>query len=162
MKNITPFLWFDDQAEEAAKFYTSIFKDSKLGSVTRYTGEAAERTGRPPGSAMTVEFELQGQPFVALNGGPMFKFTEAISFAVQCETQEEVDYYWEKLLQGGGEESQCGWLTDRYGLSWQVVPIPVIEMMKDKDSTKAARVMDAIMGMTKLDIATLKSAYESK
>ena len=160
MKNITPFLWFDDQAEEAARFYTSIFKDSKVGSVTRYTGEAAERTGRPQGSTMTVEFELQGQSFVALNGGPMFKFTEAISFAVQCETQEEVDYYWAKLAGDGGEESQCGWLKDRYGLSWQVVPTEVIEMMKDKDAAKAARVMDAIMGMTKLDIATLKRAYE--
>jgi len=159
MKNITPFLWFDDQAEQAAKFYTSIFNNSKLGTVTRYTGGAAERTGRPSGSAMTVEFELQGQPFVGLNGGPMFKFTEAISFAVQCETQQEVDYYWEKLLQGGGKESQCGWLKDRYGLSWQVVPTEVIEMMKDKDPAKAARVMDAIMGMTKLDIATLKRAY---
>ena len=120
-QKITPFLWFDDKAEEAAKFYASIFKNSKVGKITRYDEEAAGPTGRPAGSVMTVEFELEGQQFVGLNGGPMFKFTEAISFVVNCETQEEVDYFWSKLS-AGGEESRCGWLKDKFGLSWQVVP----------------------------------------
>ena len=131
-QKITPFLWFDDKAEEAAKFYTSIFKNSKVGKMTKYDEEAAKTTGRPAGSVMTVEFELEGQQFVALNGGPMFKLTEAISFVVNCETQEEVDYYWSKLS-AGGEESRCGWLTDKFGLSWQVVPVVLIEMLADEE-----------------------------
>src|SRR5207237_9550647 len=140
MHKITPFLWFDGKAEEAAKFYASIFKNSKIGKITRYEEESAGPTGRPAGSVMTVEFELEGQEFVALNGGPMFKFTEAISFVVNCETHEEVDYFWTKLSVGG-EESRCGWLKDKFGLSWQVVPTVLIEMLADKDAAKAKRVM---------------------
>ena len=160
-QKITPFLWFDDKAEEAAKFYASIFKNSKIGKITRYDEEAAGPTGRPAGSVMTVEFELEGQEFVALNGGPMFKFTEAISFVVNCETQEEVDYFWSKLS-AGGEESRCGWLKDKFGLSWQVVPTVLIEMLADKDAAKAKRVMHAMLQMDKIDIPTLKKAYEQK
>src|SRR5262245_24743045 len=133
---ITPFLWFADQAEEAAQFYASIFENSKIGRSTRYDEESAKPTGRPAGSIMTVEFELEGQPFVALNGGPMFKFTEATSFVVNCETQEEVDHFWSKLL-AGGEESYCGWLKDKFGLSWQVVPTVLTELLTDKDVAKA-------------------------
>src|SRR5580765_5797186 len=160
-QKITPFLWFDDKAEEAAKFYTSIFKNSKMGKTTRYDEEAGEATDRPAGSVMTVEFELEGQEFVALNGGPMFKFSEAISFVVNCETQEEVDYYWSKLS-AGGEESRCGWLTDKFGLSWQVVPVVLIEMLSDQDTAKAKRVMHAMLQMDKIDIPTLKKAYDGK
>jgi len=160
-QKITPFLWFDDKAEEAAKFYTSIFKNSKVGKMTKYDEEAAKTTGRPAGSVMTVEFELEGQQFVALNGGPMFKLTEAISFVVNCETQEEVDYYWSKLS-AGGEESRCGWLTDKFGLSWQVVPVVLIEMLADQDTAKAKRVMHAMLQMDKIDIPTLKKAYDGK
>ena len=160
-QKITPFLWFDDKAEEAAKFYTSIFKNSKVGKTTRYDEEAAKTTGRPADSVMTVEFELEGQQFVALNGGPMFKFSEAISFVVNCETQEEVDYYWSKLS-AGGEESRCGWLRDKFGLSWQVVPVVLIEMLADKDTAKAKRVTHAMLQMDKIDIPTLKKAYEGK
>ena len=160
-QKITPFLWFDDKAEEAAKFYTSIFKNSKIGKTTRYDEEAGEATGRPAGSVMTVEFELEGHQFVGLNGGPMFKFSEAISFVVNCETQEEVDYFWSKLS-AGGEESRCGWLRDKFGLSWQVVPKVLIEMLADKDAVKAKRVMHAMLQMDKIDIPTLKKAYEQK
>jgi len=160
-QKITPFLWFDDKAEEAATFYTSIFKNSKIGKMTRYEAEAAGPTGRPAGSVMTVEFELENQEFVALNGGPMFKFTEATSFVVNCETQEEVDYFWSKLS-AGGEESRCGWLKDKFGLSWQVVPTVLIEMLADKDAAKAKRVMHAMLQMDKIDIPTLKKAYEQK
>jgi len=160
-QKITPFLWFDDKAEEGAKFYTSIFKNSKVGKITRYDEEAAETTGRPADSVMTLEFELEGQQFVALNGGPMFKFTEAISFVVNCETQQEVDYYWSKLA-SGGEESRCGWLTDQFGLSWQVVPVVLIEMLSDKDTAKAKRVMHAMLQMDKIDIPTLEKAYDGK
>lgn len=159
MPKITPFLWFDDQAEEAANFYVSVFSNSKLGDIARY-GEAGEQAaGRPAGSVMTVEFELDGQNFVALNGGPHFKFTEAISLVVNCETQEEVDHFWTKLTEGG-QEVQCGWLKDKYGLSWQVVPTIMDEMMKDKDAEKANRVMQAMLQMKKIDIATLQRAYE--
>ena len=160
-RKITPFLWFDDQAEEAAKFYTSIFKNSKIGKVTRYDEESVGPTGRPAGSVMTVNFELEGQEFVALNGGPMFKFTEAISFVVNCESQEEVDYFWKKLSVGG-EESRCGWLKDKLGLSWQVVPTVLTEMLADKDTVKAKRVMHAMLQMDKIDIPTLQKAYDQK
>jgi predicted 3-demethylubiquinone-9 3-methyltransferase (glyoxalase superfamily) len=160
-QRITPFLWFDDQAEEAAKFYTSLFKNSKIGDIVRYDEEAAKPTGRPPGSVMVVDFQLAGQKFVALNGGPAFNFTEAISFVVNCDTQEEVDYYWSKLS-AGGEESRCGWLKDKFGLSWQIVPTLLTEMLKDKDAAKAKRVMYAMLQMDKIDIPTLKKAYDQK
>lgn len=161
MRKITPFLWFDDKAEEAAKFYTSIFKNSKIGDIARYDEEAAKPTGRPPGSVMVVEFQLDGQDFVALNGGPLFKFTEAISFVVNCDTQEEVDYFWEKLS-AGGEESRCGWLKDKFGLSWQVTPTVLIDMLHDTDSAKAERVMKTMLQMQKIDIEKLKAAYRGK
>ena len=159
-QKITPFLWFDDQAEDAAKFYASVFKDSKIRKITRYDEEAAKPTGRPTGSVMTVEFEFEGQQFVALNGGPIFKFTEAISFVVNCESQDEVDYFWTRLS-AGGEESRCGWLKDKFGLSWQVVPTVLIEMLADKDGAKAKRVMHAMLQMDKIDIPTLKKAYQA-
>ena len=144
-----------------AKFYTSIFKDSKIGDVTRYGKEGYEIHGREEGTVMTVEFEIEGQKFLALNGGPIFKFNEAISFQVYCETQEEVDYYWEKLSEGGDEKAQqCGWLKDKYGVSWQIVPTILIKMLKDKDSEKSQRVMKAMLQMHKLDISTLKKAYD--
>ena len=163
MQKISPCLWFDDQGEEAAKFYTSIFKDSKIGDVTRYGKEGYENHGREEGTVMTVEFEIEGQKFLVLNGGPIFKFNEAISFQVYCETQEEVDYYWEKLSEGGDEKAQqCGWLKDKYGVSWQIVPTILIKMLKDKDSEKSQRVMKAMLQMHKLDISTLKKAYEEK
>ena len=163
MQKISPCLWFDDQGEEAAKFYTSIFKDSKIGDVTRYGKEGYEIHGREEGTVMTVEFEIEGQKFLALNGGPIFKFNEAISFQVYCETQEEVDYFWEKLSEGGDEKAQqCGWLKDKYGVSWQIVPTILIKMLKDKDSEKSQRVMKAMLQMHKLDISILKKAYEEK
>jgi predicted 3-demethylubiquinone-9 3-methyltransferase (glyoxalase superfamily) len=163
MQKISPCLWFDDQGEEAAKFYTSIFKDSKIGDVTRYGKEGYEIHGRQEGTVMTVEFEIEGQKFLALNGGPIFKFNEAISFQVYCEIQEEVDYYWEKLSEGGDEKAQqCGWLKDKYGVSWQIVPTILIKMLKDKDSEKSQKVMKAMLQMHKLDISTLKKAYEEK
>jgi predicted 3-demethylubiquinone-9 3-methyltransferase (glyoxalase superfamily) len=160
-QKITPFLWFDDKAEEAAKFYTSIFKNSKIGKMIRYDEEAAQASGRPAGSVMTVEFQLEGQEFVALNGGPHFKFTEAVSFVVNCEAQEEVDYFWSKLS-AGGEESRCGWLKDKFSLSWQIVPVVLIEMLADKDTAKAKRVMRAMLQMDKIDIPILKKAYGGK
>jgi predicted 3-demethylubiquinone-9 3-methyltransferase (glyoxalase superfamily) len=153
-QRITPFLWFDGQAEEAAKFYVSIFPNSKLGSTSRY-GEAGPG---PKGSVMTVAFELDGLSFTALNGGPMFKFTEAISLVAHCETQAEVDHYWDKLS-AGGQQVQCGWLKDKYGLSWQIVPNALIELVQDKDPAKSRRVMAAMMQMKKIDIAGLKAAY---
>lgn len=163
MQKISPCLWFDDQGEEAAKFYTSIFKDSKIGDVTRYGKEGYEIHGREEGTVMTVEFEIEGQKFLALNGGPIFKFNEAISFQVYCETQEELDNYWEKLSEGGDEKAQqCGWLKDKYGVSWQIVPTILIKMLKDKDSEKSQKVMKAMLQMHKLDISTLKKAYEEK
>src|SRR5437667_813006 len=152
MQKITPFLWFDNQAEEAAKFYVPVFKNSKIEGMTHYTGE--EPSGQK-GSVMTVSFELDGQGFVALNGGPQFKFTEAISFVINCDTQEEIDYYWEKLTAGGGEEVQCGWLADKYGLSWQVVPTKFFEEWV-KDAAGLERVMHGLMQMKKLDLATLQ------
>lgn len=154
MQKINPFLWFDDQAEDAATFYVSLFKKSNILSVARY-GDAGPG---PKGSAMTVTFELAGQKFVALNGGPLFKFTEAISLLINCETQEEVDDLWEKLS-AGGAESQCGWLKDKYGLSWQVIPTALGEMLQDKDPKKSQRVMQAMLQMRKIDIAKLKQAY---
>ena len=161
MQKITPFLWYDDKAEEAANFYVSIFKNSRISSITRYdeTGAAAAR--RPKGSVMVVEFQLEGQGFVALNGGPHFKLTEAVSFVVNCETQEEVDEFWKKLTEDG-QEVQCGWLKDKYGLSWQIVPTVLTEMLKDKDPAKAKRVMEAMLQMKKIDIKTLKQAYEGQ
>jgi len=161
MQKVTPFLWFDDEAEEAAKFYTSIFKNSRIGKITRYGKDGFEVHGRQPGTVMTVEFEIDGQKFVALNGGPQFKFTEAVSFAVDCKTQEEVDMLWKKLTEGG-EESVCGWLKDKYGLSWQITPTVLGEMLADKDPKKAGRVMTAMLKMKKIDIATLKKAYEQR
>jgi predicted 3-demethylubiquinone-9 3-methyltransferase (glyoxalase superfamily) len=161
LQKITPFLWFDDQAEQAVKFYTSIFKGSKIGSVTRYDDEGAKVSGRPKGSVMTVAFQLEGQEFVALNGGPLFKFTEAVSFVVNCETQKEVDHFWDNLS-AGGEEVQCGWLKDRYGLSWQVVPTVLTEMLQDQDGEKARRVMAAMLKMKKIDIDALKRAYDGR
>ncbi len=159
MQKITPCLWFNDQAEEAAKFYVSIFKNSKVGNIARYGEAGAEVSGRPKGSVMTVTFEIEGQEFVALNGGPLFKFSEAISFMVKCETQKEIDEMWEKLSQGG-EEGPCGWLKDRYGLSWQIISPMWNEMLQDKDAKKSERVMKAILQMTKPDIKTLKQAYD--
>jgi predicted 3-demethylubiquinone-9 3-methyltransferase (glyoxalase superfamily) len=158
MQKITPFLWFDDKAEEAMKFYVSIFKNSKAGRVTRYGEGGAEVTGRPKGTVMTATFEIEGQEFVALNGGPVFKLTEAISFVVNCETQKEIDEMWEKLSDGG-EKGRCGWLKDKYGLSWQIVPPVLGEMLQDKDAKKSERVMKAMLQMDKLDIKTLKQAY---
>jgi len=155
MQKITPFLWFDGKAEEAMNFYTSIFQNSKIGNVVRY-GEAGPG---PKGLVMTGTFQLDGQEFVALNGGPQFKFTEAISFWVRCETQEEIDEMWEKLS-AGGEKGRCGWLKDKYGLSWQIVPPILGEMLEDKDREKSKRVMMAMLQMDKIDIKTLKQAYE--
>jgi predicted 3-demethylubiquinone-9 3-methyltransferase (glyoxalase superfamily) len=161
MQKITPFLWFDNQAEEAVKFYTSVFKNSKIVNVARYGEAGAKASGKPMGTAMTVAFQLGGQEFVALNGGPHFKLTEAISFVVNCKTQEEVDHYWEKLSEGGNEKAQqCGWLKDKYGLSWQIVPTVLGEMLQDKDARKSERVMSSLLKMKKLDIKTLKQAYE--
>jgi predicted 3-demethylubiquinone-9 3-methyltransferase (glyoxalase superfamily) len=158
---VVPCLWFDSQAEEAARFYTGIFKNSKIGTITRYTEAGREAHGRPAGTVMTVEFELNGQTFTALNGGPHFKFNEAVSFQIMCRTQEEVDHYWNKLSQGGDPNAQqCGWLKDKYGLSWQVVPTVLVELMKDPDKEKSGRTMEAMLQMKKLDIAALKRAYE--
>jgi predicted 3-demethylubiquinone-9 3-methyltransferase (glyoxalase superfamily) len=155
MPLITPFLWFDNNAEEAMNFYVSVFKNSKVGRVTRY-GEAGPG---PAGTVMTCEFELDGQEFVGLNGGPHFKFTEAVSFTVRCETQEEVDYYWDKLSEGG-QTSRCGWLKDKFGLWWQVEPSMLADLMADKDPEKAKRVMQAMLKMDKIDIEPLKRAYD--
>ena len=161
MQKITPFLWFDNQAEEAANFYVSVFKNAKLLSVTRYPDAVAEAAGVPKGSVMIATFELEGQKFTALNGGPRFKFDEAISFVVNCESQEEVDYFWNKLSGDGGEESMCGWLKDKFGLSWQIVPTAFFELIKG-DAEKSSRVMQALMQMKKFDIATLKKAAEGE
>jgi predicted 3-demethylubiquinone-9 3-methyltransferase (glyoxalase superfamily) len=161
MQRITPCLWFDTQAEEAAQFYTAIFKNSKITSVTRYGDAGREIHGREAGTVMTVAFELDGQAFTALNGGPMFKFNEAISLEVDCQTQEEVDYYWDRLSEGGDENArQCGWLKDKYGVSWQIVPSIVKELMQDQDADRSNRVMNALLQMKKLDIAALKRAWD--
>ena len=160
IQKIAPCLWFDDQAEEAARFYTGIFKNSRIVTVARYGKAGHEVHGRPAGTVMTVAFELEGQAFTALNGGPVFKFNEAISFQVDCETQAEVDYYWEKLSDGGDDKAQqCGWLKDRYGVSWQVVPRALVAMITDPDAEKSGRAMEAMLRMKKLDIAELKRAY---
>jgi len=156
-QKITPFLWFNDNAEDAMNFYVSVFKNSKIGNVTRY-GEAGPG---PKGSVMTASFQLNGQEFVALNGGSQFKFTEAISFVVNCDSQEEVDEFWEKLSEGG-EKSRCGWLKDKYGLSWQIVPTVLPKLLQDKDPHKSTRVIQAMMQMDKIDIATLQKAYEQQ
>ena len=159
MQKITAFLWFDDNAEEAVGFYTSIFKNSKVMTITHYGEEGAEASGRPQGTVMTMAFQLDGQDFVALNGGPYFKFTEAISFVVNCESQDEIDYYWEKLSGGGDEKAhQCGWLKDKYGVSWQIIPAMLGELLNDPDPDKSRRAMKALLGMKKIDIETLKKA----
>lgn len=158
-KKITPCLWFDDQAEEAARFYTSIFSNSRIVTVSRYGEAGREIHGKEPGSVMTVVFELDGQPFTALNGGPLFRFSEAISFQIDCDTQQEVDHYWSKLTAGGDEAAQqCGWLKDRFGVSWQVIPRRLPELLNDPDHDKSQRVMAAMLQMKKLDIAGLEQA----
>lgn len=161
LPRITPCLWFDTQAEEAANFYVSIFKSSRIKGLARYDAEAAQASGQPKGSVMTVQFELDGQDFVALNGGPTFKFTEAISLVVNCESQDEIDHFWQKLS-AGGQEVECGWLKDRFGVSWQVVPADIEEMLQDKDPEKPKRVMAAVMKMKKLDMAEMRKAYEGR
>ena len=158
MQKITPFLWFDNQAEEAMNFYVSIFKNSKILSVNRYGEEGAKASGRTKGTVMTAKFQLAGQEFVALNGGPAYKISPAISFVVNCETQEEVDEYWEKLT-AGGMEIQCGWLTDKFGVSWQIVPTALVKFLSDPDPVKPGRVMQAMLQMKKIDIAGLQRAY---
>ena len=161
VQKITPCLWFDNQAEEAAKFYVSLFENSAMGAVTRYGKEGFEVHGRPEGSVLTVSFRLEGQEFTALNGGPHFKFSEAISFVVRCETQTEVDRYWDKLGDGGDQRAQqCGWLKDKYGVSWQIVPAALFEMMSGTDGIKSECVMRAMLQMKKLDLAALSRAYE--
>jgi predicted 3-demethylubiquinone-9 3-methyltransferase (glyoxalase superfamily) len=161
MQKITPCLWFDDQAEEAVNFYASIFKDVKVGRIARYDEAGQRVSGRPKGSVMTIEFELFGQQFLALNGGPMYRFTEAISLIVNCESQAEVDHYWEKLTAGGeAQAQQCGWLKDKFGLSWQIVPTALTQMLSSGDAVRSQRVMQAVLKMKKLDIAALKKAYE--
>jgi predicted 3-demethylubiquinone-9 3-methyltransferase (glyoxalase superfamily) len=157
IQTISPFLWFDHQAEEAAKFYVSIFPNSAVGKTSRYTDAGPG----PKGSVMTVAFQLAGQQFTALNGGPMFKFTEAVSFVVNCETQEEVDKYWEKLSEGG-QKVECGWVKDKFGLSWQIVPMILMDMVQDKDPARVGRVMKAMLQMKKLNIASLEKAYKQE
>jgi predicted 3-demethylubiquinone-9 3-methyltransferase (glyoxalase superfamily) len=161
MQKIVPFLWFDDKAEEAVKFYTSVFKRSKIVKVARYGEAGAKASGRPRESVMTIEFEIEGQRFIALNGGPHVKFNEAISFVVNCTTQAEVDRFWKKLS-AGGKEVQCGWLRDKYGVAWQIVPTVLVELLSDKDAAKSQRVMQALLKMVKLDIAGLKKAHAGK
>jgi predicted 3-demethylubiquinone-9 3-methyltransferase (glyoxalase superfamily) len=160
MQKITPCLWFDDQAEKAVTFYTSIFANSRIVNISRYGEAGYEVHGKPAGSVMTVAFEINGQPFTALNGGPIFKFNEAVSFQITCETQKEVDYYWDKLSEGGDEKAQqCGWLKDKYGLSWQVVPVILIELLSDPDPERSQRTMAAMLQMKKIDIEELRRAY---
>lgn len=161
MNRITPCLWFNDNAEEAVKFYVAIFPNSKIKGVARYGEAVAKVSGRPKGTVLTIAFRLAGQDFLALNGGPHYKFTPAISLIVNCKTQAELDRYW-KMLSAGGNEVQCGWLTDKFGVSWQIVPTVVAKMMQDMDARKSNRVMQAILQMKKLDIAGLKKAYEGK
>ena len=161
-RKITPCLWMDKQAEEAANFYVSVFKNSKIGRISRYSKEGFDIHGGKAGSVMTVEFELDGQHFVGLNGGPQFKFDEAISFQIHCESQDEVDYYWTKFIAGGGSEGPCGWLKDKFGLSWQVVPNALIEMLGSGDAAGAERVTKAFLQMKKFDIAALKRAFEGR
>ena len=158
LHKITPCLWFDNEAEEAARFYVSLFRDARIGEISRYGKEGFEIHGRPEGSVMVVAFEIEGQSFTALNGGPHFQFSPAISFQVPCDTQEEIDYYWEKLS-AGGQIQQCGWVTDRFGVSWQIFPASLPDMMRDTDKAKAARAMRAMLGMKKFDLAKLRAAY---
>jgi predicted 3-demethylubiquinone-9 3-methyltransferase (glyoxalase superfamily) len=159
MQKISPMLWFNDQAEEAVRFYVSIFKNSKIGRIARYGKEGVEIHGREPGSVMTIDFEIAGQQFTALNGGPVFQFNEAISFIVHCETQEEVDYYWERLSAGGDPRSQqCGWIKDKFGVSWQINPTIVQKLLTESDPATAGRVMNAVLQMKKLDIAAIQRA----
>jgi predicted 3-demethylubiquinone-9 3-methyltransferase (glyoxalase superfamily) len=158
MQKITPFLWFDNQAEEAVNFYASVFKNSKIGNMARYDEASAAAAGRPKGSVMTASFELEGQEFIALNGGPHFKFSEAISFVISCETQKEIDYYWGKLSSNGGQEGQCGWLKDKYGLSWQIIPSSLSKLIAGPDKEKSKRAMGALMKMKRLVIADLENA----
>lgn len=158
MQKITPFLWFNNNAEEAVNFYVSIFKNSKIKSLARYDDAGAAASGMPKGTVMTISFQLAGQDFAAINGGPIFKFTEAISFAVDCATQDEVDELWDKLTADGGSPSQCGWLKDKYGLSWQIVPSILSELLVGSDAEKSQRVMKAMLQMHKIDIETLKQA----
>jgi predicted 3-demethylubiquinone-9 3-methyltransferase (glyoxalase superfamily) len=160
MQKITPFLWFDNQAEEAAAFYTSIFNDAGVGSKANYEGEAGEKTGKPAGSVMVVDFEIAGQKFIALNGGPKFKFNESISFVIDCKDQEEVDYYWSRLTADGGEESMCGWVKDKFGVSWQVVPSVLSQLIAGPDREGSQRAMHAMLQMQKLEIRKLRDAYE--
>lgn len=161
MQQLTPCLWFDDKAEEAARFYVSVFKHSKLGHITRYGEAGSKVSGRPKGSVMTVTFEIVGQEFVALNGGPLFKFTEAVSFMVKCHSQEEIDEMWSKLSKDG-EEGPCGWLKDKYGLSWQIVLPEWDEMLRNKDSAKSERAMAAILQMGKPDLRRVQQAFEGQ
>ncbi|MBI1937938.1 MAG: VOC family protein [Ignavibacteriales bacterium] len=163
MQKITPFLWFDNNAEEAVNFYTSVFKDSKIKKAVRYDEESSKAAGRPEGMVMTMEFEIEGQRFAAINGGPYFKFTEAVSFVVNCESQEEINYYWEKLSEGGDKKAQqCGWLKDKFGLSWQIVPAMLPELLNGKDKEKSKKVMSALLQMKKIDIANLEKAYKEQ
>jgi predicted 3-demethylubiquinone-9 3-methyltransferase (glyoxalase superfamily) len=162
MQKITTFLWFNDNAEEAVKFYTSIFKNSKIGRISYYPDAAAKGSGRPSHSVMTISFKLNEQDFIALNGGPNFKFNEAISLMVHCDTQAELDRYWRKLTSGGGKEVECGWLKDKYGLFWQIVPTFIIKLISDKDRTKADRVMQVVMNSVKLDFKKLKAAAKGE
>jgi predicted 3-demethylubiquinone-9 3-methyltransferase (glyoxalase superfamily) len=161
LQKITPCLWFDHEAEEAARFYVSVFRNARIGDVSHYGKEGFETHGRPEGAVMTVSFEIEGRSFTALNGGPHFKFSPAISFQIPCETQEEIDHYWEKLS-AGGEINQCGWLRDKFGVSWQIFPAALPDMMGDRDKAKAARAMRAMLGMKKFDIARLRAAYLGK
>jgi predicted 3-demethylubiquinone-9 3-methyltransferase (glyoxalase superfamily) len=162
MQKITPCLWFDTQAEEAVNFYTSIFKDSKILTTSRYDEASAKVSGQPAGSILTISFELNGQRFLALNGGPLFKFTEAVSFIIDCADQAEVDHFWSKLTGDGGQEVQCGWLKDKFGVSWQVVPSVLNTLLSDPDPDKAGRVMKAMLEMKKIDIQGLQNAYDNK
>ena len=159
IQKVTPFLWFDSKAEEAVKFYTSIFKNSKILGITRYDEAGSKASGRPKGSVMTVAFQIEGQNFTALNGGPVFKFSPAVSFVVNCKNQEEIDHFWSKLSKGG-KPNQCGWLEDKYGVTWQIVPTVLVKMLQDKDKKKVSRVTEAFLKMKKFDIATLKRAYK--
>ena len=162
MQKITPFLWFDNKAEEAARFYTSVFKNSRIVRTAYYSPAASEASGRPKGSVMTVDFQINGQDFTALNGGPDFKFTPALSLVIECDTQDEIDTYWNKLTSDGGKEVQCGWLEDKYGVSWQVVPAILAKWAVDSDPAKVDRVMAALMKMKKLDMNELQKAYDRK
>jgi predicted 3-demethylubiquinone-9 3-methyltransferase (glyoxalase superfamily) len=162
MQKIITHLWFDDQAEEAVRFYTSIFRDSKIGTISRYTPAVSQQAGRPVGSVMTIEFQLAGQEFLALNGGPHFKFNEAISLLVNCKDQAEIDSLWDQLLSGGGKTQACGWLKDKYGLSWQIVPQDIQELMTSGDPRGVERLLAVLMKQVKIDIAELKRAYEGR